>query len=160
MTDRLTGDLKKWRLRTVYGDDDDLVFAHPEVGVPLDRTKVTRKFQEACAYSSASSPKKCTGGSSGPPVPLPFDHELVKRVTNGVVNVSPEDVEDACAHAWIQFFRYQPDRDREWKGWLYRTAQREAWRLKRARAPEPGAAHRLARRGARAGQDVGAAGPS
>ncbi len=49
MTDRLTGELKKWRLRTVYGDDDDLVFAHPELGVPLDRTKVSRRFQEACA---------------------------------------------------------------------------------------------------------------
>lgn len=48
MTDRLTGELKKWRLRTVYGDSDDLVFAHPELGVPLDRTKVTRKFQTAC----------------------------------------------------------------------------------------------------------------
>ena len=49
MTDRLTSELKKWRLRTVYGADDDLVFAHPELGVPLDRTKVSRRFQEACA---------------------------------------------------------------------------------------------------------------
>ncbi len=48
MTDRLTSELKKWRLRTVYGDDDDLVFAHPELGVPFDRTKVSRRFQEAC----------------------------------------------------------------------------------------------------------------
>ena len=48
MTDRLVGELKRWRLRTVYGDDEDLVFAHPELGVPLDRTKVTRKFQAAC----------------------------------------------------------------------------------------------------------------
>src|SRR3954467_8704845 len=44
MTDLLTGELKKWRLRTVFGDDDDLVFGHPELGVPLDRTKITRKF--------------------------------------------------------------------------------------------------------------------
>jgi integrase len=48
MTDRLAGELKKWRLRTVFGDEDDLVFAHPELGVPLDRTKVTRRFQAAC----------------------------------------------------------------------------------------------------------------
>jgi integrase len=48
MTDRLVGELRRWRLRTVYGDDEDLVFAHPELGVPLDRTKVTRKFQAAC----------------------------------------------------------------------------------------------------------------
>jgi integrase len=48
MTDRLVAELKKWQLRTVYGDDEDLVFAHPELGAPLDRTKVTRKFQVAC----------------------------------------------------------------------------------------------------------------
>lgn len=35
MTSRLTLELKKWRLRTVFGDDDDLVFAHPDLGVPL-----------------------------------------------------------------------------------------------------------------------------
>ena len=48
MTDRLATDLRKWRLRTVFGDDEDLVFAHPELGTPLDRTKVTRRFQAAC----------------------------------------------------------------------------------------------------------------
>jgi integrase len=32
----------------VFGHDDDLVFAHPELGVPLDRTKVTRRFQAVC----------------------------------------------------------------------------------------------------------------
>ena len=36
-------------LRTVFGDEDDLVFAHPELGTPLDRTKTTRRFQDACA---------------------------------------------------------------------------------------------------------------
>jgi integrase len=41
-------ELKKWRLRAVFADDDDLVFAHPELGTPLDRTKVTRRFQAAC----------------------------------------------------------------------------------------------------------------
>lgn len=48
MTDRLSVELKKWRLRTVFGEDDELVFAHPDLGVPLDRTKVTRRFQNAC----------------------------------------------------------------------------------------------------------------
>jgi integrase len=48
MSDRLARELKKWRLRTVFGDDDDLVFAHPELGAPLDRTKTTRPFQAAC----------------------------------------------------------------------------------------------------------------
>ena len=48
MTDRLATELKKWRLRTVFSDGEDLVFAHPELGVPLDRTQVTRRFQAAC----------------------------------------------------------------------------------------------------------------
>ena len=34
MTDRLAGELEKWRLRTVFGGDDDLVFVHPELGTP------------------------------------------------------------------------------------------------------------------------------
>jgi integrase len=41
MTDRLAGELRKWRLRTEFSDDEDLVLEHPEVGTPLDRTKVT-----------------------------------------------------------------------------------------------------------------------
>ncbi len=48
MTDRLAAELKRWRLRTVFSDDEDLVFAHPELGVELDRTKVTRRFKAAC----------------------------------------------------------------------------------------------------------------
>ena len=38
MTDRLAAELKRWRLRTVFSDEDGLVFAHPVLGVPLDRT--------------------------------------------------------------------------------------------------------------------------
>ena len=30
MTDRLVGELKKWRLHTVFGDEYDRVFGHPE----------------------------------------------------------------------------------------------------------------------------------
>ncbi len=45
------------------------------------------------------------------------------------VTASREDVEDACNFAWLQFLRCQPDRDREWQGWLFKTAQHEAWRL-------------------------------
>ena len=48
MNDRLASALKTWRLRTVFSDDEDLVFAHPELGAELDRTKVTRRFQAAC----------------------------------------------------------------------------------------------------------------
>ena len=55
MTDRLSNELKKWRLRTVFGNDNDLVFGHPELNVPLDRSKVTRKFQKACRCGRSRS---------------------------------------------------------------------------------------------------------
>jgi hypothetical protein len=44
---------------------------------------------------------------------------------------SPQTVEDACAHAWAKFMEHQPDRDRNWQGWLFRVAQFESWRLER-----------------------------
>jgi hypothetical protein len=59
---------------------------------------------------------------------LEFNHELIRKVRSAV-RADPADIEDACSFAWVQFFRYQPYRDREWRGWLFRTAQREAWRL-------------------------------
>ena len=48
MTDRLAAELERWHERTLFGRPEDLVFAHPELGTPLDRTKVTRRFQAAC----------------------------------------------------------------------------------------------------------------
>ena len=45
------------------------------------------------------------------------------------MHASWEVIEDACSFAWVEFFRYQPDRDRSWKGWLVTVARREAWRL-------------------------------
>jgi integrase len=48
MTDRLAGELDSWSQRTIYHGDDDLVFAHPQTGNPLDRSKVTKRFQQAC----------------------------------------------------------------------------------------------------------------
>ncbi len=48
LTDRLSVELAKWRLRTLFADDEDLVFPHPQIGAPLDRTNVTRRFQSAC----------------------------------------------------------------------------------------------------------------
>src|SRR3954454_10289951 len=62
-----------------------------------------------------------------------FHFELVRKVQRRV-NTSRENVEDACAFAWLQFFKHQPDRDGSWKGWLYRVAQREAYALD-TRAP-------------------------
>jgi len=47
MATRLARDLDRWSKRTPYNDEGDLVFAHPQTGNPLDRSKVTRRFQEA-----------------------------------------------------------------------------------------------------------------
>jgi integrase len=49
MATRLAADLDRWSQRTEFRGDDDLVFAHPQTGKPLDRTKVTRRFKRACA---------------------------------------------------------------------------------------------------------------
>jgi integrase len=48
MASRLAGDLDVWSRRTVFAADDDLVFAHPQTGRPLDRSKVTKRFKQAC----------------------------------------------------------------------------------------------------------------
>ena len=49
MADRLARELDRWSQRTLYRADDDLVFAHPQSGRPLDRTKLSRRFKAACA---------------------------------------------------------------------------------------------------------------
>ncbi|MGZ4286235.1 MAG: tyrosine-type recombinase/integrase [Solirubrobacteraceae bacterium] len=48
MADRLAGELDRWSRATAYGHDDDFVFAHPQSGKPLDRSKVTKRFKAAC----------------------------------------------------------------------------------------------------------------
>lgn len=48
MADRLARELDRWSRRTAYAAEDDLVFAHPEIGKPLDRSKVTKRFKAAC----------------------------------------------------------------------------------------------------------------
>ena len=70
-----------------------------------------------------------------PDLYLAYNHVLNGLIRRDV-GAAPEDIEDACQFAWIQFFRYQPDRDRNWRAWLYRTAQREAWRLTAVRRSE------------------------
>jgi hypothetical protein len=54
--------------------------------------------------------------------------ELARKIARDV-NATREDVEDACAFTWQEVFRVHPDRDGNRHGRLYRTAQREAWRL-------------------------------
>lgn len=48
IADRLARELDQWSRRTSYSTDDDLVFAHPLTGNPLDRSKVTKRFKTAC----------------------------------------------------------------------------------------------------------------
>jgi integrase len=48
MADRLARELDGWSRRTAFNADDDLVFAHPETGNPLDGSKVSRRFKAAC----------------------------------------------------------------------------------------------------------------
>ena len=48
MADRLASELRRWSHRTVFDADDDLVFAHPLTGTPLDGTKVSKRFKAAC----------------------------------------------------------------------------------------------------------------
>jgi DNA-directed RNA polymerase specialized sigma24 family protein len=60
-----------------------------------------------------------------------YNDELMRTVAGSVHDSSPQVIEDACAFAWAKFLECQPDRDRNWQGWLFRTAQRQAWRLAR-----------------------------
>jgi len=48
MASRLARELDAWSRRTVFNGDEDLVFAYPHTGRPIDRSKVTRRFQDAC----------------------------------------------------------------------------------------------------------------
>jgi hypothetical protein len=41
-------DIDGWSQRTRYSSADDLVFAGPQSGRPLERTRSTRRFQKAC----------------------------------------------------------------------------------------------------------------
>jgi DNA-directed RNA polymerase specialized sigma24 family protein len=54
------------------------------------------------------------------------------HIVRSKVCTTPEMIDDACARAWMEFVRCQPDRDRPWRAWLVTTAEREAWRLHRA----------------------------
>ena len=48
IADRLFVELDAWSQRSRHTADDDLVFAHPLTGNPLDGPKVTKRFQAAC----------------------------------------------------------------------------------------------------------------
>src|SRR3954470_17432152 len=61
-----------------------------------------------------------------------FNADLMRVVTGAVWVTTPNTIEDACAFAWAEFLKFQPSREINWQGWLFRTAQREAWRIERA----------------------------
>jgi DNA-directed RNA polymerase specialized sigma24 family protein len=58
-----------------------------------------------------------------------YNAELMRSVADAVGTSTPQVIEDAVACAWTRFLQHQPDRDRKWRGWLFRVAQREAWAL-------------------------------
>jgi integrase len=45
---RLVGAVDALHRASAYNSDDDLVFAHPRSGQPLDRSKVLKRFKKAC----------------------------------------------------------------------------------------------------------------
>lgn len=47
LIDRLAGELDRHAQSSVFADDDDLVFAHPATGGPLDRSKLLKRFKAA-----------------------------------------------------------------------------------------------------------------
>jgi RNA polymerase sigma factor (sigma-70 family) len=61
-------------------------------------------------------------------------NDVLVRQLRRQVRTTPQIIEDACSIAWSRFLRDQPSREQNWRGWLFRTAQREAWRLDRERA--------------------------
>jgi integrase len=57
MADRLARELDRWSQRTEYHGDGELVFAHPQTGSPLDRSKVTKRFKAACRVAGVREVK-------------------------------------------------------------------------------------------------------
>lgn len=49
LADRLAGELDLLHQATLWGGDDDLVFAHPHTGKPIDRSKLLKRFKVALA---------------------------------------------------------------------------------------------------------------
>jgi integrase len=47
LADRVAGELAQLHQETLHGRDDDLVFAHPHTGRPIDRSKLVKRFKAA-----------------------------------------------------------------------------------------------------------------
>src|SRR5262245_42390293 len=61
-----------------------------------------------------------------------FNDRLMRAVARSAHCTTPHTIEDACAFAWTEFLRKQPDRS-SCHGWLVVVAKREAWRIERER---------------------------
>ena len=56
--------------------------------------------------------------------------DKLRRSVGRSVNTSEANIDDACAFAWMQFFKHQPRRETAYK-WLWKVAWREAVRYDR-----------------------------
>jgi integrase len=48
MAGRLARELELWSKRSAFSGDEELVFAHPQRGTPLDGSKLSKRFRKAC----------------------------------------------------------------------------------------------------------------
>jgi len=62
-------------------------------------------------------------------------HDMLLRAVSRRASAPAVVIEDACAFAWAQLLRYQPQRDNI-AAWLVTVAAREAWRLSRRQRAE------------------------
>ena len=61
--------------------------------------------------------------------------DLLLRIVSRRASAPQTVIEDACAVAWTQLLRYQPERDRV-VAWLVTVATREAWTLAKRESRE------------------------
>jgi integrase len=47
MADRLAAELERHHERSAFAADDELVFCHPQLGTPLDPSKLRKRFYQA-----------------------------------------------------------------------------------------------------------------
>src|SRR5215203_1503942 len=62
-----------------------------------------------------------------------YNNDLMRALARSIHTTSPQTIEDASSFAWAKFMECQPDRDRNWQGWLFRVGQRRAWELEELR---------------------------
>jgi DNA-directed RNA polymerase specialized sigma24 family protein len=60
-----------------------------------------------------------------------FNDDLMRSIARSVKYIRPDTIEDACSFAWAKFLQCQPSREGNWQGWLFRTAQYQAWAIER-----------------------------